>query len=128
VSSTDDPDALNAALRGVDYLEESLLNAVEVTHYGYSAELRFAHLRRGRPVSETRQVTLVMEAVSALRLDGGLSEAMVEHPDRINWGLSEVARVSAYAAEPGVGRLVAWEGEREIRVEAARARFHASPG
>jgi hypothetical protein len=128
VASIDDPDALNVALRGVDNLEESLLSALELTHHGYSAELRFAHLRRGRPVSETSQVTLVMEAISALRLDGGLSEAMVQHPDRINWGLSEVALVSAYSAEPGVGLLVAWEGEREIRVEAARARFHASAG
>lgn len=128
MASINDPDALNAALRGVDNLEESLLSALELTHHGYAAELRFAHLRRGRPVPETSQVTLIMEAVSALRLDGGLSEAMVQHPDRINWGLSEVAQVSAYSAEPGVGLLVAWEGKREIRVEAARARFHASPG
>jgi hypothetical protein len=119
---------MNAALREVDHLQESLLTALELTRHGYSAELRFAHLRRGRPVPETSQVTVVMEAVSALRLNGGLSEAMVQHPERINWGLSEVALVSAYAAEPGVGLLVAWEDEREIRVEAARARFNASPG
>ncbi len=128
MASINDPNALDAALQEVDNLEESLLTALELTHYGYSAELRFAHLRRGRPVPDTSQVTVVMEAVSALRLTGGLSEAMIQHPEQINWGLSEVAQVVAYPAEPGIGRLVAWAGEREIRVEAARVRFDASAG
>jgi hypothetical protein len=127
VALIDDKDALDAALREVDSLEESLLTALELTHHGYSAELRFAHLRRGQPVRETSQVTIVMEAVSALRLRGGLSEKMVQHPEQINSGLSEVALVSAYSAESGVGLLVAWEDQREIRVEAARVRFNAVP-
>jgi hypothetical protein len=128
VASINDPDTLNAALEGVHNLEESLLSALELTHHGYSAELRFAHLRGGRPVPETSLVTVVMEAVWVLRLTGGLSDEMVQHPERINWGLSEVALVSAYSADPGVGLLVAWEDKREIRVEAARVRFNASPG
>ncbi|MFC7360800.1 hypothetical protein [Nocardioides astragali] len=123
----DEPESLNAALRTVDHLEESLLSGLMLTHHGYSVELRFEHLRRGKPVPETAQVTIVMEAVETLHLTGGLSQTMLEHPERINWGLSEVAQVTAYPAAAGVGFLVAWEGEREIRVEAARARFRASP-
>ena len=53
---------------------------------------------------------------------------MVQNPDRISWGLSEVAHVRAYATEPGVGLLVAWEDAREVRVEAARAHFSTLPG
>ena len=68
-----------------------------------------------------------MEGVSVLRLTGGLSESMVQHPERINWGLSEVAKVSAYSAGPNIGLSIAWETKREIRVEAARVRFTASP-
>jgi hypothetical protein len=128
VASIDDPEALGARLREVDNLEESLLTGLELTHHGYSAEVRFEHLRRGKPVPETSQVTVVMEAVATLHLTGGLSESMVQHPERINWGLSEVSQVSAYEAGPGVGLLVQWEDDREIRVEAARVRFKAAPG
>jgi hypothetical protein len=53
---------------------------------------------------------------------------MIRHPEQINWGLSEVALVSAYSVEQGVGLLVAWEGKREIRVEAARVLFTADSG
>ena len=54
------------------------------------------------------QLTVVMEAVSAMCLTG--AEAMVQHPERVDWGLSEVAVVGAYSTEPGIGLLVAWEG------------------
>jgi hypothetical protein len=127
-ASIDNPEALNALLREVDNLEESLLTGLELTHHGYSVDVRFEHLRRGKPVPQTSQVTVVMEAVSALHLTGGLSETMVQHPEQINWGLSEVAHVSAYEARHGVGLLVEWEDDREIRVEAARVRFNAAPG
>lgn len=84
MASIDDADVLDAALREVGNLEESLRTAQELTHHGYSAEFRFTHLRRGRPVPETSQVTVVMEAVSTLRLNGGLSESMVQHPEQVN--------------------------------------------
>jgi hypothetical protein len=127
VASTDDPDTLNSDLREVDNLEESLLIGLELTHHGYSAELRFEHLRSGQPAPESSLVTVLMEAISSLRLIGGLSKTMVQHPEAINWGLSEVAHVSAYSADPGLGLLIAWEDEREIRVEAARAQVSTSP-
>lgn len=127
MAAINDVDALNAVLGEVDNLEESLLTSLELTHHGYSAELRFTHLRLGRPVPESSLVTVVMEGVSALRLTGGLSESMVQHPERINWGFSEVAKVSAYPARPDIGLLIAWEAKRKIRVEAARVQFSASP-
>ena len=76
MASVDDVDALNAALGMVDNLEESLLPALELTHLGYSADLRFTHPRRGEPGPEASLVTVVRKAVSALCLTGALSEAM----------------------------------------------------
>ena len=45
---------------------------------------------------------MLMEGVSTLRLDGGLSVAMIQNPEGIDWGLSEVAHVGAYSADSGV--------------------------
>ena len=61
------------------------------------------------------------ELTGPIRLAG----AMVQNPEDINWGLSELAIVSAYARQSGVGL---GEGDREIRVEASRAQFITSPG
>lgn len=122
-----DARSLSDALRDFHNLEECLLLSLRLTHYGYTAELRFEHLRRGRQVPETAFVTVTMEAVSALRLVGDLSTSMVDHPENINWGLSEVALVDAYQATSGIGLKVAWEGERSITVEAVRASISASP-
>lgn len=122
-----EPDSLSTALEAVDNLEESLLGGLTLTQHGYAVELRFEHLRLGKPVPDTAVVTVVMEAVHTLQLNGALSQAMIKNPDRINWGLSEVAKVTAYSAAVGVGLRVSWENAREIRVEATRAFFEASP-
>lgn len=122
-----DARSLSDALRQFDNLEECLLLSLGLVHHGYTAELRFEHLRRGRAVPETAFVTVTMEAVSTLRLVGGLSRSMVEHPENINWGLSEVALVNSYPATAGIGLKVAWESDRLIIVEAARASISVSP-
>ena len=120
-------DSLNTALQAVDNLGECLLSALTLTHHGYSVELQFEHLRQGRSVPETAVVTVVMKAVQELHVNGYLSQRMVDHPDEINWGLSEVAWVTGYPAAAGVGLRVAWENEREITVEAGRVWFSTSP-
>jgi hypothetical protein len=125
VKALADVDALATALQEVDNLEESLLDGLLLTHFEFSAELRFTQVRRGRPVDESRHVVVEMIGVSTLSLQGGLTAAMLKHPERVNWGLSELATVSAYPCSNGFG-LPSWEDERGIRVEANQARFCAT--
>jgi len=122
-----DSEALNTAVRAFDNLEESLFRSLELVRYGYTVVLQFDHLRLGRPVQDSALVTVTMEAVSAMRLVGALSTAMVQHPERINWGLSEVALVAAYQVPGGIGIKVQWENERSVTVEAAWASISSTP-
>ncbi len=78
-----------------DRLEECLLVGMALTHHGYSVRLDFDHIWASEGVirqdlaQTERRVTIEMHAVQRLHIEGGLSRAMLEHRDRIDWGLSE---------------------------------------
>jgi hypothetical protein len=114
-------------------LEEWLLVGLALTHHGYSVRLDFDHIWASdgvvRPdLAQTeRRVTIEMHAVQRLHVEGGLSRAMLDHPGRIDWGLSEVAQVRAQPCDDGVQLRVLWEGERQIVIDAKWAEVTPPP-
>lgn len=65
-------------------------------------------------------MTFDFDAVHTLSLVGDLTRSMVHHPERINWGLSEVV-VARIASHPrGVLFEALWEGDRKVEVLSAR--------
>jgi hypothetical protein len=68
-----------------------------------------------------------MHAVQRLHMEGGLSRVMLEHGDRIDRGLSEVAHVRAQPCDDGVQLRVLWEGERHVVIDAMWADVTTPP-
>lgn len=120
--------ALDDQLRGWLRGQESLLVEMALTRHGYALRLGFklAWLSEGvlRPDLETREqrLTIEMEGVQRLVMEGDLTPSMVHHPEAIDWGLSEVAVLRAQPCAAGIQLRVLWEGERHIVVDAHSAR------
>ncbi|QYJ03167.1 hypothetical protein KUV85_12580 [Nocardioides panacisoli] len=120
--------ALDHELRGWLRGQESLLVEMTLTRHGYGLRLGFdlARLSDGvlRPDLDTREqrLTIEMEGVQRLLMEGGLTTSMVRHPEAIDWGLSEVAVLRAQPCTAGIQFQVLWEGERRIVVDAHSAR------
>ncbi|GAB3700224.1 hypothetical protein [Mariniluteicoccus flavus] len=114
---------INDWLPQVDNLWESLMDELSLTHFGYSVRVVFTLVidRNGRVLEEPFQVTFDLEGVQDLSLHGALTPRMLEHPERINWGLSEVARVRVTPSDDGVCFEVLWEGERRVEVTCRQA-------
>jgi hypothetical protein len=100
-----------------------LLHDLRLVNFGFSLDLVFNDIwtpdGRVRPDVLERPVLLTFRllGVESLRLTGGLTAAMIEHPNEINWGLSEVSRVLATSVGSRLRLSVRWEGERLIDVE-----------
>lgn len=109
-------EALNRHAR----FEEALLIELRLVNHGYSVELDFNLVLdaegRVRPnLRNAREsVTLRLDGVTSLELVGGLSDAMLAHPEKINWGLSEIALVEVDDTDLGPQLRVLWEGSRRI--------------
>lgn len=109
-------EALNRHAR----FEEALLVELRLVNHGYSVELDFNLVLdaegRVRPnLRDAREsVTLRLDGVTSLELVGGLSDAMLAHPEMINWGLSEIALVEVDDTDLGPQLRVLWEGSRRI--------------
>lgn len=116
-------DEINDWLPQVDNLWESLMDELSLTHFGYSARVVFTLVidRNGRVLEQPLQATFDLEGVQELSLHGALTPRMLEHPDRINWGLSEVARVRVTPADDGILFEALWEGERRVEIRCRRA-------
>ena len=130
-------EAIDAVLRSLGFLGESLLGDVRWRRYGYSVELIFNYVwdrgGRIRPDVEGTPwlVTISCEGVERLTVKGGLSDAMKREPNQIGWGLSEVAVVRAEPCSVldgiGVAVTASWESDRELRVEAVSATIDLPP-
>jgi hypothetical protein len=114
---------INDWLPQVDNLWESLMDELCLTQFGYSARVVFTLVidRNGRVLDQPLRVTFDLSGVQELSLHGALTPRMLEHPERINWGLSEVARVRATPADDGVLFEALWEGERRVEVHCRQA-------
>jgi hypothetical protein len=105
-------------LAGSGGLSEALLHELALARFGYSIRAVFQVIADldGAVLQEPRQVVVDLDGVDRLELRGGLTPRMVEHPEEINWGLSEVALVRVMAVDGGVRFEVLWEGDRRIEV------------
>jgi hypothetical protein len=116
-------DELRRWLRG----EESLLVEMALTHHGYAVRLGFnlSWLSEGvlRPDLGKREqrLTIEMHGVQLLLMEGGLTQSMLDHPEAINWGLSEVSLLRAQPCAAGLQLQVLWEDERRIVIDAQSA-------
>lgn len=113
---------INDWLPRVDNLWESLMDQLSLTNFGYSARVVFTLIidRNGRVLDQPLQVTFDLDGVQELSLHGALTPRMREHPERINWGLSEVARVRVAPTDDGVRFEALWEGERRVEIQCRR--------
>lgn len=118
-----------AALRRYRSFEECLLDDVRWLRFGSQIDLVFNYVWdeggqvRDRVLEEPRLVTVRCFGVQELMLSNHLTQAMLDEPDRLNWGLSEVAvvRFEPRRLDGGDGVQVAvlWEGGRALHVIAA---------
>ncbi|MBT0993213.1 hypothetical protein KIN34_02775 [Cellulomonas sp. DKR-3] len=96
------------------------MTRIEFAHHGYSVHLTFSMVidgKTGRPRQVSRAVRIELDGVQLFMLHGGLNIYMLEHPENIDWGLSEVAHVSIAELQGGIQCDVKWEGDRSISVE-----------
>ena len=98
-----------------DRLGEALLSSVVWKNFGYSIEFGLDH-----PLKNLR-VQLLADGVERFVLDGGLTATMMDCPERIDWGLSEIAKIAVNRTSEGLLHTrIEWEGARRIRVESKR--------
>jgi hypothetical protein len=118
---------LDDELRRWLHCEESLLVETALTHHGYGVRLAFnlTWASEGvlRPDLDSREqrLTIEMHGVQRLHMEGGLTQAMLDHPENINWGLSEVASLRAAPCPDGLQLQVLWEDDRSIIIDAQSA-------
>lgn len=119
-----DAASLELELSRWHHLDECLLLEMTLTQFGYGVRLTFDHIWASdghvRQDLGQREERLVIElsAVERLLLEGDLTKAMIDHPEAINWGLSEVAGVRAQPCEAGLRLLLSWESDRKIVIDA----------
>lgn len=107
--------------------EESLLIEMALTHCGYAVRLAFnlTWAAEGvlRPDLDKREqrLTIEMHGVQRLHMEGALGQAMLDHADDVNWGLSEVALLRAEPCPGGIQLQVLWEDSRSIVIDAQSA-------
>ena len=103
---------------------ESLLTAVQFTRHGLACELGFDCVQQhdsGRIV----RATIELICVHSIEFTGALTDAMVKSPDRVNWGLTEIAAVKVSESSKGAIRIeVLWESDRRLIVQSEFATFH----
>lgn len=104
------------------FFRECILHDIRLYRFGYGIDLVFNDVRdpegQIRPdiLEHPRLVTLRLLGVDSLTFIGGLTAAMKERPDMIDWGLAEVAIVRSFDVEDGLGVSVMWEGERRLDI------------
>lgn len=104
-------------------LSEALMKELRLVSFGYSVHVEFSVITdpEGHVLGEPLDVGLDLDGVQRLTLEGGLTSRMLEHPEEINWGLSEVAQVRVSPSEDGVHFEALWEGERRVEVHCRQA-------
>ena len=128
-----DAAGLDAELERWRRAEEALLVEMSLVHHGYVLRLVFDLVRTDDGVLRTdldeheARLTIEMVGVQRLHMEGDLTASMLDHPELIDWGLSEVAALRAGPSGTGLQLQVRWEGDRRIVVDARSARV-TGPG
>jgi hypothetical protein len=113
---------LNAELDRWQRFEDCLLSGMSLIDFGYSLKFTFnyiwteGHHIRPSILENPCPVIITLEGVDQMTLLGGLTPAMKDRPDLINWGLSEVSQVVCTDHEDRAVLSVRWEGDRRIDV------------
>jgi hypothetical protein len=116
-------------LRGWNYFQECLLHDVRPVRFGFGINLVFnyAWTKEGNiredVIERPQLATLSLLGVQYLRFSGGLTQGMLENPELINWGLSEISLVRQVECPDLLAIEVQWEGDREMRVHYAQFAF-----
>lgn len=112
--------SLSEGLRRWKNLEECLIHEFCWADGLYSADLAFnvvwgpdGRIRR-RVLEEPRLVTFRLTGIERLGFEGALTEGMKRSPERINWGLAEVAGVGVAEVAGLLVLRVSWESERHL--------------
>src|SRR3989442_14766440 len=111
-------DALRNALREWRFLEDCLLHDLRLVQFGFGIDLTFNYVWsdenqvRSDVLEKPKLITLRLIGVESLNLRGGLTGGMIDNPELINWGLSEVARVEPVEGNSGLALSIYWEGSR----------------
>jgi hypothetical protein len=116
-------DEIDAWLASVGALSEALIEELCLTKFGYSCRVVVKRVIRpdGRVLDEPGRATFELDGVQRVTMDGGLTPQMLEHPESINWGLSEVAVVRVAPAEDWIHFEALWEQDRKIHIQCRRA-------
>lgn len=128
--TTNDRAALEAALVRYGWFQECLLKDIRWDRFGTTIHLDFDYIwdgggpEAGRIRDEPRRITLSLLGVQELKIHNALTAAILAHPERLDWGISEISRVrlepapdTGNAAESKGGPhnlVVEWESERRI--------------
>ena len=98
-------------------LEEAILTDLATRRFGYGAALSFVlPMSAACGGNHERRVTIELDGVHHLVFEGGLSQAMIDSPESIDWGLGEVALVRIGHDGTCARVQVLWEGDRRIDV------------
>lgn len=115
--------SLESSLERWNNFEDCLLHDVHPVMFGYGLELVLNYVWsedgtvRPDAVEKPRLVVLRLLGLESLEFRGGLSPAMKQEPEAINWGLTEVASVRAKEAPSEMAIAVEWESERKITAQ-----------
>lgn len=110
-------------------LEECLLHEIRISPDLYEVVLKFNYvwgtdgLVRDRVLEEPVLLTLRLIGVEELGFVGALTDGMKQHPERIDWGLTEVAAVRARPRDGQTELSVEWESERRLVVRCLTIKF-----
>lgn len=99
-------------------LTDALMEGLRLVDHGYSVriDLKLIVDVDGCVLAEPVKVCFDLLGVQHFSLNGSLSVRMIEHPEEIDWGLSEVALVELTRVVDGVRFQILWEGERNIEI------------
>jgi len=103
-------------------LEECLLHEFRWSPDLYSADIVFNNVRddngrvRERVLEEPVRIGFRLVGIDEVRFVGALTEGMKRFPERINWGLAEVATVGVLSRGDLLGLSVRWESDRLLEV------------
>lgn len=124
------PEAISSWLERSGALSEALMKELCLVNHGYSVHMEFSVIvdPDGRVLEEPLDVGVDLDGVQQFALTGGLTTAMLEHPEEIGWGLSEVAQVRVASADVGVRFEALWEGARRIEIHCRRATLTVPAG
>lgn len=109
---------INVWMDSVGTLSEALMDELGLTHFGYSARAVFSVVvdSDGRALNEPVKAVFDFVGVQELTLHGALTARMLDRPDEIGWGLSEVALVRVTPDGEGVRFEALWEDDRKVEI------------